>query len=495
MMGFPSFMNIEDDSQGLLSQRQEKSWKALFCHRLFIISVVVLVIVAILLVIILSITLNRSGKGSSAPVNIIFFISDGFGPASVTMAREALSFSKSVRATNYSMEDYSYLLASDKFLVGTVRTYSSSSLVTDSAAGATAYACLLKTYNGAIAVDSNEKPCGTLLEAAKAKGMTTGLVVTSTITHATPASFSSHSVWRDFEEFIAKQQVDLGVDLMFGGGLRYYRNRSDGLNLVSYAKNLGYSVITTMKEFNGTLNLPLIGLFSEGHMEFEIDRDPLQQPSLADMTRKSLNLVQQNPNGFFLMVEGSRIDMAAHNNDPAAHYRDIVAFNEAFQVGLDFAQQNPTTLIISTSDHETGGLTLGRNQYNKTSPEYAWYPSVVLAVRKSAEWMAEMILSNNMSIEQTLQTYANITLNTFEYRKINDSIAKNQLVYAIGDVISYRALLGWTTWGHTGVDVNLYSAGFQSEKLRGNYNNVDIGGFIADILELDIVSITRQIRY
>ncbi|CAG8657473.1 94_t:CDS:2, partial [Acaulospora morrowiae] len=147
--------------------------------------------------------------------NVILMISDGFGPASETFARNYYQYVKDL--------SYDFVTPLDELLVGSSRTRSSNSLVTDSAAGATAFSCILKTYNGAIGVDPEKSPCGTILEAAKELGMATGLVVTSRITHATPASFSAHAVSRDLEYIIATQQIGdypLGrrVDLMLGGG-------------------------------------------------------------------------------------------------------------------------------------------------------------------------------------------------------------------------------------------------------------------------------------
>ncbi|KAL9537706.1 hypothetical protein MBANPS3_011538 [Mucor bainieri] len=258
--------------------------------------------------------------------NVIMMISDGFGPASETFARQYYSWKDDLPMKS--------VLPLDKILVGTSRTQSSSSLITDSAAGATAFSCALKTYNGAIGVNPDEVPCGTVLESAKIhRNMKTGLVVKSRVTHATPAAFSAHIAWRDWENQIAEHQVGytpLGrtVDLMFGGGLCEFLSnttekscRLDGRDLFQDAKrDFGWDWIKSRQEFD-QLNpkdtqLPLMGLFAPHHMDFAIDNDPSVQPTLPEMTTKALDILKASTKdakeGFFLMIEASRIDMAGH---------------------------------------------------------------------------------------------------------------------------------------------------------------------------------------
>ena len=220
-------------------------------------------------------TLNNNKKLTAKkeqPRNVIMMISDGFGPASETYARQY--------STWLNKGPYKTLLPLDEIHVGHSRTQSSSSLITDSAAGATAFACAQKSYNGAIGVYPDKKPCGTVLESAKLKGMLTGLVVTSRITHATPASFSSHVAWRDWENQIAEQQIGhtpLGrmVDLMFGGGsCEFLSNttegscRADDRDLFREAQEqFGWSVRYGSREHLDGLDedqtqLPLMALFA-----------------------------------------------------------------------------------------------------------------------------------------------------------------------------------------------------------------------------------------
>ncbi|KAL1914923.1 uncharacterized protein VTP21DRAFT_7839 [Calcarisporiella thermophila] len=445
--------------------------------------------------------------------NVILLISDGHGPTSQTYGRY---FYQHINGLPYTTQ-----LPLDTILVGTSRTRSSSSLVTDSAAGATAFSCALKTYNGAVAVDPQSQPCGTVLESAKANGYRTGLVVTSRITHATPAAFSAHVIDRNMEDKIAEHQIGetpLGrtVDLMFGGGLCFFLPnnssescRKDDRDLIAEAQHRGFSTLTTRADFD-TVNvndtsLPLIGIFALDHMAYEIDRLPAKEPSLYEMTAKALQILDKSTadsdKGFFLMIEGSKIDLAAHANDPAAQAHDILMYNEVIGLVKTFADTHPGTSVISISDHETGGMTLGR-QPTKEYPEYIWYPEVIARVKNSTEVLTQAILKHRGT-----PYFAEYVRNTIvrdglgiqdpsdeELEALMAPGTRFELEDTLGRMVSNRAWIGWTTHGHTGVDVNLYAYGAGAETLRGNHENTDIGEFIAQYLGLNLNQITQQLR-
>lgn len=454
--------------------------------------------------------------------NVIMMISDGFGPASETFARQYYTW--------LGERDIKSMLPLDEIHVGHSRTQSSSSLVTDSAAGATAFSCAKKSYNGAIGVDPKEVPCGTVLESAKIhKNMLTGLVVTSRITHATPAAFSAHVGWRDWENTIAEQQIGynpLGrtVDLMFGGGVCEFLSnttenscRVDDRDLFTEAQEqFGWDVIYgqgSRQKFDtletDAVNLPLMALFAPHHMDYEIDRKDAEQPALNEMVSKALSILKTKSNekdtGFFLMIEGSRIDMAAHTNDPAAHVHDILEYQQTVQLVKKFVEENPNTVVISTSDHETGGFTAGR-QVGENYPEYKWNPEIIRRVNNSSESLAE---AWNSAIEGKFATqdYLKKVLvesglgiddaTDEELEKLKGWKASGKtvmdLAYIFADMVSRRALIGWTTHGHTAVDVNLYAKGDGTEILRGSHENTDIGDFIVDYLDLDLDDITHRL--
>ena len=279
---------------------------------------------------------------------------------------------------------WSQQLEIDKHLIGQSRTRSSSSLITDSAAGATAFSCASKSYNGAISVTPDHEPCWTVLEAAKKAGYMTGLVVTTRITDATPACFAAHVNMRQEEDRIAEQMVGdypLGrvVDLMLGGGRCHFLSnstegscRADNKDVVELAKEKGFNYISDRKGFDAlkggqAIKFPLLGLFAETDIPYEIDRRNENDiyPALDEMAEAALvalsEATRNSEKGFFLMIEGSRIDHAGHHNDPAAQVHEVLAYDKAFSKVLKFLDSDPTEgVMVSTSDHETGGLATAR---------------------------------------------------------------------------------------------------------------------------------------
>ncbi|RKP27134.1 alkaline-phosphatase-like protein [Syncephalis pseudoplumigaleata] len=440
-------------------------------------------------------------------------VSDGFGPASATYGRTYQQYVNKLPVN--------YMSPLDDILVGASRTRSSSNLVTDSAAGATAFSCALKTYNEAVAVDPARRPCGTVLEAAKAKGLKTALVVTSSMTDATPAAFSSHVPWRSMESSIAQQQIGDGplnrtVDLMFGGGYCHFQPnttkgscRKDDRDLLAEARERGWSAVSSREEFDrlsAATSLPVHALFAPGNMAYEIDRDARKEPALHEMAQKALDIMahatRDQEQGFFIMIEGSKIDMAAHGNDPVAHVHDILAYFKTIEVVKAFVDAHPGTVMVSTSDHETGGLTLGR-KLGPEKPEYNWHPEVIAAIRKSTWELATAIVNapgehRRQYIKETvLGKWAGIhDASDADLDFLSDTARsyEDRRVY-LTEMINRRAMLGWTSRDHTGVDVNLYAYGKAAvERMRGSHENTDIGRFIADYLGLDLKSITDKLR-
>jgi alkaline phosphatase len=321
---------------------------------------------------------GKNGKHSGKR-NLIFMVSDGMGPASLSMTRSFRQY-----GSELPIDD---ILALDRHIVGTSRTRSSSSLVTDSAAGATAFSCGKKSYNGAIAMLPDYTPCGTVLEAAKRAGYMTGLVVTTDITDATPACFASHVNIRWEGDGIATQEIGehpLGrvVDLMLGGGRCHFLPnstagscRQDNRDITKVAQeNFGWNYVNDRAGFDGlklgdAVQLPLLGLFAETDIPYEIDRRSMNDvyPSLDEMAQTALKALESatkdSEKGFFLMIEGSRIDHAGHGNDPAAQVHEVLAYDKTFQRVLDFLKKSETdAVLLSTSDHETGGLAVARRE-------------------------------------------------------------------------------------------------------------------------------------
>jgi len=437
-----------------------------------------------------------AGEG---PTNVILMIPDGFGPASVTMARDYLHWRDGTRELPY-----------DSLHVGSTRTFSSTSRITDSAAGGTALATGTKTYDGAIAVDTSERPVGTILEGAERRGLATGLVATSRITHATPAVFSAHVADRDLENEIARQQLTQDIEVLLGGGRRHFlpetmagSARTDERNLLDAAQRKGYRVVETADQLAQVNGGPLLGLFSDGHMAYEIDRDPTRQPSLATMTETAIDLLSDEEAGYFLMVEGSRIDHAGHANDAASHLHDILAFNEAVKTALNAANQDGNTLVVIVSDHETGGLTLGRNRNGEGI--YAWHPDRLADPTASSAAIADSVRALRASgadsaavarrVAATVRRLTGVpSVSDERVRRLLSVEGPYTLGRAVSPVTNRHALVGWTSHAHTAVDVGLYAYGPGANRFVGNHDNTYVGRTLADLLGVNLGRLTRQIR-
>lgn len=294
--------------------------------------------------------------------NVIFIIGDGTGLVQLTSGQYDLVGAEGL------------LHVQTMPVTGIVKTYSANGLITDSAAGATAYSCGVKTDNGMIGQLPDGRECKTILELAEAKGLSTGLVATSTVTHATPASYASHVVSRDMQGEIAAQYLESGVEVILGGGTEYFipgtddaGSRNDDRNLIDEFIAAGYEYVSSSDELINAGNGNLLGLFSESGMPSEN-----RTPTLAEMTEKAISTLSQNEDGFFLMVEGSQIDWGGHANETDYVLREVEDFDAAIKSALDFAQEDGETLVIVTADHETGGMAITSHYDRKDEIEISW---------------------------------------------------------------------------------------------------------------------------
>jgi alkaline phosphatase len=276
----------------------------------------------------------------SLPKNIILLIGDGMG---LTQVQAAMT----VNGNTLNLERCEHN--------GLSKTSSSNRYITDSAAGGTAIACGVKTYNGAIGVDANGDVVKSILEYAEENGLSTGLVATSTITHATPASFIAHDTSRSNYEDIARDFLDTDIDLFIGGGLDHYNSRKDGKDLISDFRENDYQVALSLDEIQLITSGKLVGLLNNKAMPTMTEG---RGNMLTESTLKAIELLSQNKNGFFLMVEGSQIDWGAHDNDIEYVVTELIDFDKSIGAALDFADKDGNTLVIITADHETGGLTI-----------------------------------------------------------------------------------------------------------------------------------------
>lgn len=268
--------------------------------------------------------------GESVPKNIIFFIGDGMGLPQVTAGKVAKGSLEMERCP----------------VTGFATTWSASSLVTDSAAAATALSTGVKTGNGMLGVSPDDHPLQNVIEAAEKRGKSTGVAVVCSLTHATPAGFIVHVPSRKMDPEIAQQIAASDVDVLFGGGLDYF-------DLPELQKKM--TVALTAEEFR-SLGTPkkAAAILYPVHPPYAAERSV----SLKELTQKAIEILAQDKDGFFLMVEGSQIDWAGHKNDGPNVVSEVVDFDDAVGAGLDFAEKNGKTLVIITADHETGGFAL-----------------------------------------------------------------------------------------------------------------------------------------
>ncbi|GME80814.1 unnamed protein product [Ambrosiozyma monospora] len=471
---------------------------------------------------------NDCSENKPTKKNIIMMVSDGTGASSFNLGRYVRQYRDGLNNTD--------ILEIENFFGGLSRTRSSSSWVTDSAAGATAFACGHKTYNNGISITADKKPVASILEALKLEGWTTGLVVTTGITDATPAAYNSHAEYRKYQAYIAQQQLGLNntlgvvTDLMMGGGRCYYvpQNseefescREDDVDLLAYAKEIGFNVASTKAEYDAlnqgqNTSLPLLALLADFNYPYAIDREETQVPTQAHQAKTALHLLDEatkdKEQGFFLMLEGSRIDHGGHANDAPSHAHEVLAYNDMFLEVLDYVQNTDTeTIIISTSDHECGGLTLGLQTPDEEDGDafYGWYPEVLLAAKKSGEYLAKQLVEFNSTSDEELKQFVNtaifqagLGINNATDDEIAKVIAKkDDAEVTINHVLDNRAHIGWTSTGHTGADVNIftYANKLDAQQLLNDYlmqnvENTEIARFLEIYTGTNLTAVSEKLE-
>jgi len=401
-------------------------------------------------------------------------------------------------------------LVMDRFACGLVRTYSANSLITDSAAAGSAYATGYKVENETISIrpavvtmpgverprpEDAHRPLPTLLEAARLKGMATGLVFSGTLNDATPASFSSHVLDRYEMEAIAEQMVYSGVDVLLGGGSAYLlpgaekANRKDGEDLTKALKDMGYAYVTDLGGLKGSDNLPRVwGLFRPNGLDAEFDRDPETQPALAEMTRKAIEILSRDGDGFFLMVESGEIDTFGHDNDPIGIISEVLSFDRALGVAVDFAARDGHTAVIACPDHPTGGLSI--KNYGALDDLL----SVLKKSRSTSYAVRDRIKEDGSNLKEVLEREYGLTgLTVAELESIGKDRKKN-FPLAIGRVLAARASLSFSTEDHTGEDVVLFAyhpSGYKPTDMAGSgvIQNVDVNRYVQKVLGLNLGSL------
>ncbi|MCX5811543.1 MAG: alkaline phosphatase [Proteobacteria bacterium] len=434
--------------------------------------------------------------------NVIVLVADGMGSTHTTVARW------------YKGSP----LALDSMHLGAVRTYGADSIITDSAPAATAFATGHKTSGKLISVlpgpvtvpgvnrvpdNLMYKPVATVLEGAKLSGRSVGIIATSNIQHATPAGFSAHWPDRDNYNEIAEQQVYLNMDVALGGGKKYLAPkgkggvRIDGEDLVEVLKSRGYDFVETKTAMQNSTSRKLWGMFADDDMAYEFDRRIFcpGQPALSDMTKKAIEILSKNPKGFFLFVEGSKIDWASHANDPIGVISDVLAFDDAVGVVLDFAKAKGKTMVLAFSDHGTGGMSIGDKPTDGIHPKLTY--EAIFGPLKKARLTGEgleRVIGKDPSdehIRKVMAQYAGVNDLTQDEIDAVKKARPEKMNSTTGPMISRRANIGWATKGHTGEDLFFYVYGLNRH--IGLIENTDIARIIAKGMDFDLAVTGREL--
>ena len=460
---------------------------------------------------------NACGNHKTAtPVKYMFlFIGDGMSLAQVSSAEifTALQTSDDFRPKRLNFSQFP--------VTGLATTCDASSFITDSASAATAIATGNKTLSGVINMDTDKKEkFKTIAEYAHDAGMKVGIVSSVTINHATPAAFYAKVPSRNDFYDIALQLVQSNFEY-FGGGCIDQRKGENGLqqDAVEIALANGYTYVDTHEAFNnlgpGTGKVIVVSpvLQDSGTMPYEIDRKP-HELSLADFTRKGIELLD-NPRGFFMMVEGGKIDWACHANDAATVIRDVLALDEAVKEAIDFAKQHPAeTLIVVTGDHETGGMSLGFS-----STQYSVFPEKIALQKLSYVAFNEEVLEpyrdntrpadakledilpaikESFGIDfESLTVYQKQQLEFAFQRSMGDKQIRafaedNYILYGgyepltvkITQIVAQTSGIGWTSYSHTGLPVPVFAFGGNHELFSGYYDNTDLFRKMFEVMDL-----------
>jgi len=430
---------------------------------------------------------------------VFLFIGDGMGAAQVTVAN---IFATKRNSHGIELSPLSF----PQFPVsGTISTLNSKGAVTDSAAAATALASGRKTINGVINMDATlTKEFKTIAEYAKEAGMRVGIITSITLNHATPAGFYARTPSRDNYYDIAVQLANSNFNF-FGGGAISQRRGANGnqRDAVEIATANGFTFVNTLEGFNalrpGIGRVIAVNPGSSGAMPYEIDRRE-NELSLADFTRKGIELLE-NPGGFFMMIEGGNIDTAGHANDPGAVIHDVIAFDNAVRVALEFAQRHPReTLIVVTADHETGGMSIDEGRFDD------FFNTISLQTRSGTTFTREVLDPYRRNTPAAQRQLADLlpaireffgldfdNLTAIQRQQMESAFQQsmgsggsNQLTTTLTRILSQNAGIGWTTTGHTTTPVLVFAYGAGQEHFVGFYANNDLFFRLARTMDLDV---------
>ena len=437
----------------------------------------------------------------SAPKYVFMFIGDGMAASQRQMAEY---YSQEIKGDkNYR------LLINTLPVTGINTTHSKNSLVTDSAAAGTALATGQKTDNGMIGILPDGTKLDSIVDVAQKRGMKTGLISTTRLTHATPAVFASNNISRDNENEIAEDFLESNVDFFAGGGYRYFiskdkngSKRKDDRDITEEFHKLGYNVFVGEDSSSEFMNLKAVkdqkvfAAFTKSHMPYELDRinSGSKVPSLADMTEKGIEVLSKNRKGFFMMVEGGRIDHAAHANDAASVINDTLAFDKSVEKAYEFYKKNPKdTLILVVGDHETGGLGMGygKNYFLNLKALKDVKISVEDILQKAYKGNREAyfkFIGEKMGLNKLTEKEKNLIVKSMDIEDSKVDAGDQYGGYtptaiAVAHVMDMRANVMFTTFAHSATQIPLSAIGEKSQSFQGFKDNTEIGNMLMDMID------------
>jgi alkaline phosphatase len=433
---------------------------------------------------------------------VILLIGDGMG---INQVKSADIYAKRVLGRDLAINSIG--------TSGLTTTHAANAPVTDSAAAATALYSGYKTNTGLLNILPDGSKASNVAEAAKKAGLSVGIVSTARLTDATPAAMYSSSPRRDCESYIAQQLPEFSPEVVLGGGEAYFApssqkgsKRTDQKDIIEQMKGRGYEYITNaseLKAVNPKTVEKLFGLFAKGNMAYAVDceKNPVfsGQPNLADMTKTALSIVGKNPKGFFIMIEGGRIDHACHTHDIKTMINEILDFDAAVGVALNYQENHPDVLVIVTADHETGGLT------QMEGDEFTIDPFPLEPIKRSLFYLEDKIKKAPTQQDAILKSAGlKLTveeaelLRNYQTKSVEDKasgsgdpatrgkLSKSATMNALSTITSQAAKVKWTTFGHTGKPVGTKAVGPGEKQFSGTYDNTDIAKKIAELLNVSI---------
>ena len=377
-------------------------------------------------------------------------------------------------------------------------TASANSPVTDSAAAASAWGSGQRVNNGSINIDPSGNSLKPILSYAKEAGKATGLVTSCRITHATPAGFSTNVAKRGMEDVIAQQYLEREIDVLLGGGARHFLQTQEDGSVIDYIPQFeakGYQIVKTSSELSATRGGgPLLGLFSQSHLPYAIDRQNDRAykdvPSLVDMFSAALIQLDDAKDGFVLQVEGGRVDHAGHGNDPGGILHEFLEFDACIPIALEFIESHPDTMLVVTTDHGTGGCQLdgAGSAYLDSGPAL----DRINQLRHSFEWLQQgfeatgkfdpVLVKTALGIEPTDAQAATVQA-ALDSEAQYLSGALNQ---AFGKQLNELTAVGWTSDKHTSECVELFAFGPGSEAIPAMIKNYEIFAILTNALGIEV---------